>query len=728
MGYSVEGEITVGKFKQILMVLLLCFPLGSLQAIYAAQQITLENSDLQVTLSPKNATLVSVRSTHGDVSYLGSSKQAGWFQIRIPLPDWDGHRGSSQRFKTVSVERQGPAAVEIRSQELPAPDKDYSVSTVLTLRLKGDNLVCRLSLKNNSPHTIDKISFPIVDVPPAADSKATILMPWMRWPLRYTFSQNDIRTAHNPFVTLDPMNIQTWFYSDPDMPIKAVDYPMNLPTAWVQYMADGKGIGFDVRDKTFQYKRFFFERRLFRNTRSRQANRHDYQLWWRWYPLVKPGESWSTSDVYIKFGGSDWHPLAMQHRKWLETWIRRPHVAPALKTSLGWISRGIRSYNEIPKLAKQGVYVGAPYFLIYGWSQIGSQGMTYGVHPRPSLGGLEALRRNLDKARALGAYPMAWSNETLSVQTGLGYQTMGRHWVAMDRWGSPLVGGRWSIEPFQVSTMEGNDVWIQNDPSTGDGQYLLETVRRLIDVYHFTGFEFDQGHKNFLSYRPGQAHPELAFSDGYGYFFSHAEKIVKKADPNGIIVGENLSELMNQYVDSSWIFEGGPPLNVRKFSVLRYSLPWVTVPTKALPRHPGQANLAFMLNAPLDIFDDLNKYPKYEDHLRRLHALKEEVWRYLYQGYFSDEEGFSLQTKNPEEVQAKSYISPQKKFEAVVVANASGNVQQATVRPNREFAAKVVHRYGLGVRMETEGPASEFHLTLPAYDVQVLVFGSQQGE
>ena len=73
--------------------------------------------------------------------------------------------------------RRGPDAVEFQATPLVSKEGNYPVSVKLTLRLAGDNLVCRLSLQNRSKETINRIIFPNVGVPAAADAKEALVMP-----------------------------------------------------------------------------------------------------------------------------------------------------------------------------------------------------------------------------------------------------------------------------------------------------------------------------------------------------------------------------------------------------------------------------------------------------------------------------------------------------------------------------------------------------------------------
>ena len=692
-----------------LFALVIGLGLGIAVPARAQQPIALENSELRVTLSPQNATLLSVVNKQSNASYLGSSKQAGWFRIEIPLPYWEGHAAASNDLKAVTVQRRGPDAVEFQTPQLFSKEGRYPISAKLVIRLERDNVVCKLSLQNRSKETIDRIGFPIVDVPPASDSSEVVIMPQSSLPLRGTFSENVVRTDHSPFDSLT----SGWaFLTDRRISAKGFNYPDTLPTAWVRFTGDGKGIGFDVHDQLFQFQKFVVERRLERNPHTRAANRRAYELSWNWYPLVRPGTSWESPEVYVKFDGGDWHAIAGQHRDWMRSRVRRPVIAKEFQTSLGWISRGVQSYDEIPTIAQQGVEVGAPYFLIYHWAECGPPGMAYGSYPRPDLGGLEALRRNLLKARELGSHPMAWFNGTESGDGTLGHLTQGKNMVVIDRWGGAIDGGEWSGGSSNV-------VWLEFDPS-GSKDLLYDNIRRFIEDYHFSGFESDQAYKYWLSYRDtAKVPPELAFARGYGEFYTRAAALVKKNDPDGIIVGELYSDWLDQYVDSSWVFNGGT-LNVSQLSTLRYSLPWITVPVRAVATDRGHANCAFMMNAPLDIYDDLAQYREYAQHLKRLHALKKLTTHYLFQGEFSDGEGFSLPGTGS--VAAKSYREPTGKFLAVVVVNTGGTPQETTLRPAADFASREIRHFYLDGRTETGKPAAELRLELPAYDVQVLAF------
>ena len=132
-----------------------------------------------------------------------------------------------------------------------------------------------------------------------------------------------------------------------------------------------------------------------------------------------------------------------------------------------------------------------------------------------------------------------------------------------------------------------------------------------------------------------------------------------------------------------------------------------------------------MMNAPLDIYDDLTHFADYTKHLKQLHALKKATTHYFYQGEFSDGESFSLQGSTEKEVVAKSYRHPDGKFLAVVVVNPSGTPREATLRHEAGFDVKEIRHYYLDGRTEAREPSSNVFLKLEAFDVQVVAFESR---
>jgi hypothetical protein len=692
-----------------------------------ARAWTLENDRLAVQLSPQTGAIVSVLRKDSGERYDNPAERPFPWRVIIPLPYWEGHEATPGSASRPRLVRRTGTAVSIRTAALATGEGRFAVQAELDYRLEHDNVVARLRLLNRSQYAVQRVLFPILETSPAADSGETLEFPSGSVRLEDLFSANTVRHHHDPFPALDPQDLRAWFYSDPGIPAKAFRYPFSsapgapgLPTAWMLYRGDAGGIGWDVRDRAFQTQKAVIERKLVRDAVAPQASRRTYELSWHWHPWLQPGESWESPDVHLKFDDGDWRAIAAQHRDWLSTWIERPQVPLKFQTSLGWLSRGLSSFDAIPALAREGVDLGIPYLLLYGWFSGNMHTLSYAYHPRTELGGEESLRRNLAAARALGAHPLAWFNGTTSVESMREHHEFGRNWIVVDFLGGMDLDGRWTLYgPDRPPTVDDNSVNFNFDMGAGAADYLVGIVRRLIEDYGFSGFEMDQGAKNFLSYSTHgtAAPPERRYTLGMQKFYEQAARLAAAGDPEGVILGENAGDFVAQYVHSSWHFEGGA-LDVAGLDRMRFSLPWLVVPVRAMVGDRGHANLAFILNAPLDIFEDTGAFPEYAAHLRALAALKREVHPYLYDGDFSESHGFSIH--GPDAVAARSYRRAGA-FTAVTIANTSDQPQQAIVEFEEAPVRTGIRRHRLREATEDLPDAGTLALELEPFDVQVIV-------
>jgi hypothetical protein len=283
-----------------------------------------------------------------------------------------------------------------------------------------------------------------------------------------------------------------------------------------------------------------------------------------------------------------------------------------------------------------------------------------------------------------------------------------------------VLDGRWSLSTRSPSTTDDTTILLNYDMGTAAADFNLGNVRRLIIDYGFAGFEMDQGAKNYLAYTAGDRsqRPELRYTEGVRALYDGARRIVKEQDANGVVLGEGSSDFMNQYMDSSWTFEGGS-VSVPLHSYHRYSLPWVTLPAGIFTPDPGYANQAFLMNSPLDIFLDLAAHPEFVQHLKRLHALKAAVHSYLYDGDYSDVEGFVLRAGPATTLLAKSYLGPGRRT-TVVVINTGGGREAATLDITGAAGWHVSNRRLDGSSEILDG-GSGIQLNLGPHDINVVV-------
>jgi hypothetical protein len=694
------------------------------EAAPVSQQASIANDSLDVRIDVRTAAIISARREREGAMHDYPLVRAEPLELIVPVDSWDGHTLTGQQSEGFVVIRSTASSLTLATAGFATAASSFPIAVEIDYRVLGDDLVTRLRVRNSSRHAVTAIRFPAVGVEPDADDAETLSMTSGPRQLREMFSDNRIRTHHDPFERLDPEDPRGWIHDDPAFPSKAFEYPSGflLHSAWIHYGAAGSGVGIESRDRSFQSQFALITRKLRRDRVSAARNQRSYELAWRWVPSVAPGEAWESPEIHLKFDDGDWHAIARQHREWLETWLQRPVVALKLRESLGWVSRGISDFDQIPAIARDAVDAGIPYVLLYGWYGSGMNGLSYDFFPQSTLGGEESLRRNLGEARRLGAYPLAWYNGTTTSEVTREHREHGRDWVAVNRHGGIVVDGRWTLfDPDRPPTTEDASTLMNYDMATPAAAFNVENVRRMIVDYGFAGFEMDQGAKNYASYSHvgGPTRPELRYSEGVRGFYVAAREIVKQHDPDNVIIAEGYSDFMNQYEDSTWTFEGGQ-VRLPQSSYARYSLPWVTMPAGVFEPDAALVNRAFLLNAPLDVFLDLRSHPEFTSRLRRLQRLKQAVQRHLYDWNFSDEEGFRLQTPDRDAVLAKSYIARDGSI-AVVVVNTSDASQDGMLDIDgaKERAVTV---YGLGQPASVLHVDSRLTLSLAPFDVRVFVF------
>ena len=688
------------------------------------QTFSIANDALEVRVDARSASLAGVRWQHAGAMREFPLIPAEMLRLVIPVGTWDGHEVSGREASNFTVRRRNPDSITLGAATFATPEGVFPLDVELDYRLERDSLVARLRVRNLGTASITAITFPALGVAPAADDSETLSTTSGPQRLRATFSDNRIRTQHDPFERLDPEDVRGWGYNDPAFSTKALEYPSGflLNSAWMHYGAKDFGVGIESRDRTFQSQFALIERKLVRDRESAAANRRTYELSWRWVPRVAPGESWESPDIYLRFDGGDWHGIARQHREWLAGWLHRPLVAQKFRNSLGWVSRGVSDFDQIPALARDALDAGIPYLLIYGWYGRGMNGLSYDFFAQDALGGEASLRRNLRAARELGAYPLAWYNGTTTSEIMPGHRAHGHDWVAVNRHGGIVIDGRWTLfDPDRPPSTEDASTLMNYDMATPAAAFNVDNVRRMILDYGFAGFEMDQGAKNFPSYAESGApgRPELRYTTGAREVYAAARDIVKAQDPDNVIIGEGYSDLMNQYVDSTWTFEGGQ-VSLPQSTYSRYSLPWVTMPAGIFEPDDRVVNEAFLLNAPLDVFLDLRAHPDFTSRLRRLQQLKQAVQHYLYDWNFSDDEGFTLHTAAGSALLAKSYLAPDGRGIAVVVINSGARAEEgaleiAGAEPNGITVHRLEQPRAAAVR---DAPVV---LQLAAYDVNVFV-------
>jgi len=318
------------------------------------------------------------------------------------------------------------------------------------------------------------------------------------------------------------------------------------------------GLAIDVRCKTFEPQDFYVEGLVEKDFESSTKNRRALSLAWCFHPHIGPNEEWQSPNVIIKAHLGDWHVVADDHRKWVETWIVKPDVPEGFAKSLGWHfyfmkhqdGTVVNTYDDLPKMAKSSLAAGIPYIMIFGWQRVGHDNYyPFGYFPNDDWGGLEKLKKKIKEIKKMGCQPIPFFNCTLlDVQTEE-FQSFAHRWPVKSRTGGYYFGGDWSRCNFDVPFR--TPVWFNASsrsmltldlcPYGESISWILETARRIIIDYGFSSIQLDQiAHKFYCCYDPQHGHkkPQYAFPKGIATILKEIRKVLEEHNPEGVIIGE----------------------------------------------------------------------------------------------------------------------------------------------------------------------------------------------
>lgn len=103
-------------------------------------------------------------------------------------------------------------------------------------------------------------------------------------------------------------------------------------------------------------------------------------FWWKHYPLIKKGRSWSTPPVGVALHDDDWHATADRYYQWFTSVITPLQQPDSLRTAIGFQNIMLRSFdgtriNEIESLtehARAGRKYGIKHLSVWDYLMLGN--------------------------------------------------------------------------------------------------------------------------------------------------------------------------------------------------------------------------------------------------------------------------------------------------------------------------------------------------------------------
>ena len=692
--------------------------------------------------------LCSIIDKRLNKKYLTEEHFSGLFRVIAPIGNWQGRHADSSYQTNVLFKRINDQELKIIYEKLAVSprkaDFDFNFSSsgvtehnaamikeieniqcVVSIKLSGEEVITQITVENLSNVTVTDVIFPVISGfgSESADMNIT-------WPVQ---TQINKRIIEKPYIHLGGDNHKEWFHEKRFLQAR---YPLELITAWVDFSDENGGLSFDIRSAEPQIFDFCVQKVIKKDRYSKENNKVGLFMAPEFYPTIKTGCKWTSPECIIRVHNADWHRTAKEHRTWLEGVMERPETPKNFKTSLGWhfylmkLQDGtdIRSFDDLPKMAEAAKDAGINNIMLFGLYNYGHDNdyeMSY--IPNEDWGGPEKFISAVREVQEKGVRVIPFFNGTLMDSRLLKEDPDLINMCVQGRTGTRYGGQDWSRPAFdfpQTSykgyTMTRNNMLFEVCITSEKGsKWFKDTVKRLSQDYETGNIQLDQlAHKSFVCYDENHGHksPQTAYIDGLKALLQDIKKDLRQYNPEGIIIGEGFSDLTASYCDGFWNWN-----QLDNPQVVRYSVPWLRFSCEVDALDFGEANFCFANSLLFDLKIEggvgiLSDFPDFQQHLKSLAKLKEELADSYAEGDFEDQDGITVSGSSF--ITAKVYINRNNGKGAVIIANTQNKPAEVVIELSR--AVSDVEKISFDCTRAAAERKQKF--SLKPYEVNALEF------
>lgn len=607
----------------------------------------LDNESMVVTFDDHAAiTGIFDRKTGRD--YIKERKLSNACRLMMPDKRWDGRFADTKAQKFPRVERKERELSFLFSEMVTEDGKETKVFLKLTYTLQGDEIRAAYEIDNRDEEEfVSHVMFPILTGIGREYKDCRLIMPEQS-----PFGNSRIE---DPFAYGDG-NHKDWTRS---CNRKSVRYPQLLTTAWMDYSDDCGGISLEQRSEGFAVCDFGFERVIVKDRYTKEKNIDCLQLALQSYPSVRQGERIRSSPYVIGVHEGGWKVPARIHRNWLKDRLDFPQISERFRRSLGWHfffmkqqdGTVYRNYDDLPEMAGAAIKAGLSHMMVFGWYQAGHDNeYPYGYYANEEWGGKEKLIEQIRQCEEAGCSVIPFFNGTLLDISTEGYRRYGYRWPVLGRTGKPYCGTEFSRANHDLSfanacltTSTRNMTLLDICITAGEVKdWWYETVTRIAKDYRFHNLQLDQiAHKSYVCYDRKHHHkrPDTAYTEELEELLKKIREIVKTENPDGVMVGEGMTDLTMQYCDAFWNWHQA----WNHPEIIRYSIPWMNYSHEVDANEYDAVNLCFAEKIWIDLKVEggdgiVTDYPEFCIHLKELADLKSRTGKAYLDGEYWHED------------------------------------------------------------------------------------------
>lgn len=663
----------------------------------------IENDCIAVSFDPKSGGIVSLYDKRLSREYVAAPDRAILFRCMVP-------EKNKQYLHTDAAGAectQEGTRVRVRSA-------CNGIRAEASFVLENDALAAQLRLENAGDVPIEETIFPwLGGLGPQAGASLV-------WPVFWERRTDDLfgKRLGGDHRAWNGLTQQ-----------KVARYPSHMASAWCEFGNEEGGLALEGRHTDFSILDFHVAKHL---DKTRDPIERTLSLATSHPRRILPGGSWVSPPVRISLHEGDWRATADAHREWLDTWILKPDRPAKFAEAIGWHfffmkhqdGLELNTYADLPDMASAALAAGCPYLMVFGWQTGGhDNNYFYRYVPNEEWGGAEALRAGIQAARMRGVEILPFFNGTLANIEMEEHKAFGHRWEAKTREGHPYYAGDWARHNYDVPTRNRSLLHHEIAPCREQRAYFLETVKRIVQDYGFGNTQLDQiSEKMFVDYDEThiETTPDRVYVDGLAELLPGVRRLVREANPEGVMVSECLNDFTGQWCDSSWDWNILLPFP----DPILYTLPWLMASHELDACEYGEANTAFAYKMHFDMKIDggdspITKYPRFAEHVKQLAALRRRAADYCVHGDFRAGNGMIVE--GGADLLATLFHNRQTRKTGIVVAECANRETEVTVYPSFTYSGNPFADSNRAPikSLDTKPPWS---FTIAPYEILVLCF------
>ncbi|NQU10988.1 hypothetical protein HQ590_09375 [bacterium] len=528
----------------------------------------LENDAVRLAIDPRTGAVLSLIDKVGGYDLIAEPRLADGFRLLLPLPDYEANYvfGAAQESPQVEVK---PNQLVLQwTGPLQNERGRWDVDVTLQFELLADGVQFSCSVRNRTAHQLAEVWYALLGglhgIGGGDDARETeLVLPQNTRIWRQPIFRDFGNTRGQTLGTLGPEHcfLYPGFAA---MPWLSLAHPRRRRAVYAAALEESPR----VKGVRFALEPGGAEQRVGGNwLRPDEVDGFPLGLTMNWvhYPYTRPGETFDSAPVVVRFHEGGWRQAAALYRRWFDerykviapgsTWIRRETLFLHTMFMLPEDNINLR-FRDIPRWAQDAQERGIGHLMIAGW-QIGGHDRGYPQYePDPRLGTWAELAAGIKAAHDLGLRVSFFVN-CQPVDMSLDWYRKELHqYGILDPHGLPY----YIVNYWGMGTLSARNRFMTGTPFTEINpahpevrKLLIDRFRRLVEI-GADGIHIDKFFQTPFDFSPRlkDTSPDRAHHEGILKFVAELVDTCRAINPEFCFSYEGGWDRLFPYADTLW--------------------------------------------------------------------------------------------------------------------------------------------------------------------------------